>query len=778
MTAEPITQRVTATSFLAELFAHAGDGWLHLFALDRTTGERHVAWKPTSSITELTEAARRLAPTSCVWFGAAPRSQAHGRRRGTAADCTGITSVWVDIDIAGPNHALDDLPPDHDAALSLLADFPVPPSAVVDTGGGIQPWWFLHDLVEPDEAVPFLARWGATWVECGRRRGWHVDNVFDIARIMRLPATVNRKTEPHDVIVTDWHPDRRYGVDDLDQWTVEPPAAPERTLERSVPYIGPERPGDAFNAAVDSGHLLEQAGFVLERDDGGDRHYVAPHHVGERAPQTGATVYTDGHTTIWSETFANQAGMQVKRPYDPFGLYTHLRHGGDWRKASDALAALGYGTKAVTTLADLIGPLQAATDANPGTVEVTGDDDWDVVDLVPIAQMIRAGELEPTRPTILAVRDSFPLIYRERINSLFGESGGGKTWVALAACCEVVRDGGCVLFVDYEDNPNGIAERLVLLGLTGDEIARFEYRNPTTGIGRGVPQIEKAAARYDLVVIDSTGEAMAAGGVNSDSDTEVALWFAFVKHLTRIPGAPAVVVLDHVPKSTDAPSLFGIGSQRKRAAVTGAAYRVDTLKEPARGKDGTFKLTVAKDRPGARARGSVACHIEVHSGDTLSIEAHLTDAQIAAATGARFRPTVLMGRVSDWLTDNPDSTVREIQGGVSGRKEMVAEALDVLVDEGWVEVSRGSRGAKNHRVSVTFSEWIEPPNSSGPPSPTVPHRTPGDGQTTVPRPPTPTEGDGGDGQLRPEMGSDSTRASPDQSLPLRVADDTEPQSPF
>lgn len=114
------------------------------------------------------------------------------------------------------------------------------------------------------------------------------------------------------------------------------------------------------------------------------------------------------------------------------------------------------------------------------------DDEWAPIDLSGIARGIRDGTHQPTVPTVLAVESSSPLFYRERINSLFGESGGGKTWVALAAIAEVVRGGQRALFIDWEDNANGIAERLVLLGLTDDEIALVAYINPTTGIGRGV----------------------------------------------------------------------------------------------------------------------------------------------------------------------------------------------------------------------------------------------------------------------------------------------------
>lgn len=197
---------------------------------------------------------------------------------------------------------------------------------------------------------------------------------------------------------------------------------------------------------------------------------------------------------------------------------------------------------------------------------------------------------------------------------------------------------------------------------------------------------------YGIVVIDSTGEAMAAGGVDSNADREVAQWFVLAKRFGRLPGRPAVLVLDHVPKSTEAPSSYAIGSQRKRAAVTGASYRVDTIKEPAKGKDGKLKLTVAKDRLGNRAKGSVACVIDITSTEqTVTMCVHTDESQ--PADGGRWRPTTLMEHVSRWIEDNPGCPKRDVLHRVSGSAKYVAVALEVLVDEGWVvEERRSGRG--------------------------------------------------------------------------------------
>jgi P4 family phage/plasmid primase-like protien len=380
MSAVPLIPPRPGLEWLDHLYGQTDNGWLTLFAVDRTTGEKHLANRPVNQRTGIINEADRLAGTCCVWWGVATRKDrpANGRRGG-ASDCLELPGLYVDIDVKGPNHAAVDLPPTIDDAHTLLADYPLPPTAIVASGGGLQAWWLFDELQPVTDVAELLIRWGTTWAELGRRRGWHIDNVFDVARVMRLPGTWNRKNDPRpvEILTADWA--RQYAPTDLEEWTAEAPQRPAETTERRVPYIGPERPGDAFNASADPGALLEAAGCHFDHADAnGDRHYRAPHRVGH-TETTGATVYADGHTTIWSETFAREHGMVVRRPYDPFGLYAHLHHSGDFTKASDALEGEGYGTKASVSVASLIArhaPPPPAEDGDEpaGPVEFTYTD--------------------------------------------------------------------------------------------------------------------------------------------------------------------------------------------------------------------------------------------------------------------------------------------------------------------------------------------------------------------------------------------------------------------
>lgn len=411
--------------------------------------------------------------------------------------------------------------------------------------------------------------------------------------------------------------------------------------------------------------------------------------------------------------------------YSKFGYYAARYHHGNRSAAAGQLRYEKDGVQRINP-ADLVGD-GSGTRTPPKDIRPPEDPDadWEPVDLAEIIARMAAGSYEPIVPEVLEVRSSIPLFYRSRINSLFGESGGGKTWVALAAILERIQLGERALFLDYEDSATGIAERLFLLGATAQQASLIDYVNPTTGIGYGIEKIEQRANEYGVVVVDSTGEAMAAGGIDPNSDTETARWFVLVKHLCRLPGGPAVIVLDHVPKDKDAPSSYAIGSQRKRAAVTGAAYRVDTLKEPAKGRDGKLKLTVAKDRIGNRGKGSTAAIVDIESAENVSMAFHLTETQEAEARGERVRPTFLMERVSRHLEMSPGATKRGVRESVKGKSDFIDLALTTLIEEGWARAEDGPRGSQLHYVVREYREELD---LVAPPCPTVPHRA-----LTVPR---------------------------------------------
>jgi hypothetical protein len=76
-----------------------------------------------------------------------------------------------------------------------------------------------------------------------------------------------------------------------------------------------------------------------------------------------------------------------------------------------------------------------------------------------------------------------------------------------------------------------------------------------------------------------------------------------------------------------------------------------------------------------------------------------------------FMPTVLMGRVGEYLNDYPGSSATQIADGVKGMKKKVREALTAMVQDGSVRVEpRSGRGGGYVHFNA---EPVDLPNGPG-----------------------------------------------------------------
>lgn len=239
---------------------------------------------------------------------------------------------------------------------------------------------------------------------------------------------------------------------------------------------------------------------------------------------------------------------------------------------------------------------------------------WGDVPLDGILDGIAAGTFALPKPTVgMLADDSAGLFYPGRVNGIAGESGAGKGWIALTVAAEQMRLGREVYYIDFEDSPALALLRLVaVLGVDPALVrSHFHYLHPARHDVDGIAAfIERVTATPDaFVVIDSTGEGIAAAGGNQNHDEDVAAWFQSLAHPLADEGGATVLLLDHMVKSEDG-GLWPIGSQRKRAAITGAQYVAEVADPFSKGKDGMVVLRVAKDRHGAREARAVATYIQ------------------------------------------------------------------------------------------------------------------------------------------------------------------------
>jgi hypothetical protein len=130
-------------------------------------------------------------------------------RRGESIDALELPGLWADLDFGTAGHAEKrhlPHPPDEYAAASLIEIAGLPsPTLWVHSGGGLYAWWLLHEpfLIPDDNARTYLdtlsRKWQHVIAKAAASRGWYYGTESsDLARVLRLPGTVNRKVTGRD----------------------------------------------------------------------------------------------------------------------------------------------------------------------------------------------------------------------------------------------------------------------------------------------------------------------------------------------------------------------------------------------------------------------------------------------------------------------------------------------------------------------------------------------------------------------------------------------------
>jgi len=153
-------------------------------------------------------------------------------------DIAGITGLWADLDLRSDAHSKKALPATIPDALSIIPAS-MSPTIVVSTGNGAHAWWLLKEPLtfESDQERKDVARLVTHWQAMLRlnaaSRGWAFDRLSDLARVLRIPGTINAKDPSNPKEITAHSTtDRRYNLSDfaefLDEASIPDPEAQER----------------------------------------------------------------------------------------------------------------------------------------------------------------------------------------------------------------------------------------------------------------------------------------------------------------------------------------------------------------------------------------------------------------------------------------------------------------------------------------------------------------------------------------------------------------------
>jgi len=201
--------------------------------------------------------ARERSPERDVYYGVGLiRGSPSGR--GKARDVAAIGALWADIDLLGPGRESKPLPATVDETRRILQHLPHPPSLLVHSGHGLHAYWVLKEPwtfdtdAERNQAARLAKGWHGTVCAAAESLGWHMENLGDLTRVLRLPGTLNHKGDPPaEVRVLESHPDRRYNPDDFEAYLVETAGkAPPSTDENLVLRAGAEPPAAKMAEAV------------------------------------------------------------------------------------------------------------------------------------------------------------------------------------------------------------------------------------------------------------------------------------------------------------------------------------------------------------------------------------------------------------------------------------------------------------------------------------------------------------------------------------------------
>lgn len=130
-----------------------------------------------------------------IWFSLNPGTDG-GKGRVTIDSVTRWAALSADLDVQSGTKSLPSL----DAAKAVITDLSgmlgVEPMFVIFSGHGVQPVWPIDpeaDQCSRETATLLLKRWGGLVKRVAQAHGGDADSVFELARLARVPGSVNLK---------------------------------------------------------------------------------------------------------------------------------------------------------------------------------------------------------------------------------------------------------------------------------------------------------------------------------------------------------------------------------------------------------------------------------------------------------------------------------------------------------------------------------------------------------------------------------------------------------
>ena len=212
-----MAKKTAARWFLSALFADAMEGKSGSVAVWLSRNKKTTFFDDPQLAADIAQEESQAGDVY-VAVGLQPRGLSSSKRAG-ADDVVGLVAFWLDIDVDDKSKpaAIRD-------AVSLANGMGLPPSIVVSTGNGIHAYWLFDEpwqlgtAAETSAAKRAVRRW-TDKAKTLTNNNWRADSVGDLARIMRVPGTLNHKGETPQAVrlhtPNNKQDPSRYSVEDL-----------------------------------------------------------------------------------------------------------------------------------------------------------------------------------------------------------------------------------------------------------------------------------------------------------------------------------------------------------------------------------------------------------------------------------------------------------------------------------------------------------------------------------------------------------------------------------
>lgn len=507
----------TTQQWLESLYGKS-PGWFTVIIFKE--GKPYTKWFNTGDIDRVAPAIQKAAEEFDVYCSVATYKTKPDKGRGSLKDVQSIPGFWADLDIGQEGHkpAQRPNPETIEQALDIISELPSP-TAIIHSGGGLQVWWLFEEpwvFENPKDAQQSSNEFQARLKSSAESLGYHVDSVGDLPRILRVPGTKNHKTgNPRPVTLQEFS-GQRYSAAEL--------TALGEVREDEVPPKG-------FNTWEE---ILEPHGWTKAgvRHEDGATLWVRP---GKSASE-GHSAVTDPYGVPVMVNFSGSTDLPTgpAQRLTKFKVWAYLNFGGDLDRAKQSA--------------------EHTINLDPDVVHKRAQRFQRLV----WAQVFTLAE-EPVEWLVE------PLIEKGTQVAIYSEAKAGKSLIMLEVAARLAsgwsqftwpptkdKEKHRVCYVDMENRPYDIGERLIKMGFVPEDLDELYYFSfPSIGhldTKKGAEDLLAIALdnNVECVIIDTLSRVVE--GAENDNDT----YIRFFDHtgMALKQHGIAMVRLDHSGKDS------------------------------------------------------------------------------------------------------------------------------------------------------------------------------------------------------------------------------------